>query len=198
MNKGHENNPETEFGKNSPEQEEKEKNGVNQPKEDKAADNKEGQEAKKDEDKKKYNLEDVVEYAELKTEYEKLQRDYDTLQQNYNALEQDKTNLDVENSALKEFKMQAERKDKQALIDSFYMLTDEDKQDAVEHIDTYSLEDIEAKLSVICVRNKVDFNLNKATEVEQEDKPNGMFNLEGFENTASVPAWVKAVLQNAR
>ena len=34
-----------------------------------------------------------------------------------------------------------------------------DKKDVIENIDTYSLDDIEAKLSIICVRNKVNFNL---------------------------------------
>ena len=50
------------------------------------------------------------------------------------------------------------------MIASFYMLSDEDKKDVVANIDTYSLDDIEAKLSIICVRNKVSFNLD-------DDKP---------------------------
>ena len=44
------------------------------------------------------------------------------------------------------------------------MLSDEDKKDVIDNIDTYSLDEIEAKLSIICVRNKVSFNL------EDDDK----------------------------
>jgi len=39
------------------------------------------------------------------------------------------------------------------------MLSDEQKKDCVDNIDTYSFDEIEAKLSVICVRNKVSFDL---------------------------------------
>ena len=38
---------------------------------------------------------------------------------------------------MKEFKLQAERKDKQSMIDSFYMLTDEDKNTVQTEIDAF-------------------------------------------------------------
>ena len=38
--------------------------------------------------------------------------------------------------------------------ETFYMLSDEDKKEVIENIDSYSLDDIEAKLSILCVRNK--------------------------------------------
>ena len=139
-----------------------------------------------EEPKKKYDLEEVVEYAELNTKYEALQNDYA-------ALQQEKADLESELTSLREFKLSADRKEKQSMIDSFFMLTDEDKKDVVEHIDTYSLDDIEAKLSVICVRNKVDFNLNKDEEVNQ---PKGLFNLDPVEDDA--PEWIKAVRETAK
>ena len=74
------------------------------------------------------------------------------------------------------------------------MLTDEDKKDVIENIDTYSLDDIEAKLSIICVRNKVSFNLE-----DEKETPPFTFNLdenEGYD--ASTPAWVKAALEVAK
>lgn len=80
------------------------------------------------------------------------------------------------------------------MIDSFFMLNDEDKKDVVEHIDTYSLDDIEAKLSIICVRNKVDFNLDKD---EKDDQPKGLFNLENPADD-NVPEWIKAVRETAK
>lgn len=184
-------NPENEFEKKTPEQEEE------KPNETPTSAPADGKDKPKDEFaggcKKKYNLEEVTEYVELKAQYEELQG-------KYSALEQDKANLEAEVSGLKEFKLQAERKDKQSMIDSFYMLTDEDKKDVVEHIDTYSLDDIEAKLSVICVRNKVDFNLNKPQEQEEQkpDAPTGMFNLNGVEEQDNAPDWVKAVRNTAK
>lgn len=184
-------NPENEFEKKTPEQEEE------KPNETPTSAPADGEDKPKDEFaggcKKKYNLEEVTEYVELKAQYEELQG-------KYSALEQDKANLEAEVSGLKEFKLQAERKDKQSMIDSFYMLTDEDKKDVVEHIDTYSLDDIEAKLSVICVRNKVDFNLNKPQEQEEQkpDAPTGMFNLNGVEEQDNAPDWVKAVRNTAK
>ena len=80
------------------------------------------------------------------------------------------------------------------MIDSFFMLNDEDKKDVIEHIDTYSLDDIEAKLSIICVRNKVDFNLDKN---EENNQPKGLFNLENSADD-NAPEWIKAVRETAK
>lgn len=140
--------------------------------------------------KKEYNLEDVEEYTELLNKF-------NALESQYSALEQDKAALDTEIAALREFKLTAERKEKQQMIDSFYMLSDEDKKDVTEHIDTYSLDDIEAKLSIICVRNKVNFNLNDDKKNEQEDNPQGLFNLNGG-ITDNAPDWIKAIRETAK
>jgi hypothetical protein len=94
-----------------------------------------------------------------------------------------------------EFKTAAERKDKEALIEgTFYMLSDEDKADVVANIDKYSLEDIEAKLSIICVRNKVSFNLDD----ENKGKDPMVYNLHDHDNTETIPAWVQAALNTAK
>lgn len=140
--------------------------------------------------KKEYNLEDVEEYTELLNKF-------NALESQYSALEQEKAALDTEIAALREFKLTAERKEKQQMIDSFYMLSDEDKKDVTEHIDTYSLDDIEAKLSIICVRNKVNFNLNDDKKNEQEDNPQGLFNLNGG-TTDNAPDWIKAIRETAK
>ena len=143
-----------------------------------------------DDDKKKkknYSLEDVVEYTELKAQY-------DELQTKFAALETENNSLKEQIAPLAEFKKAAEKKDKEDMIAKFYMLSDEDKADVVENIDKYSLDDIEAKLSVICVRNKVSFDLD-------EDKtPNAgtTFNLNGnMDNDDDMPAWVKAAFATA-
>ena len=140
--------------------------------------------------KKEYNLEDVEEYTELLNKF-------NALESQYSALEQEKAALDTEIAALREFKLIAERKEKQQMIDSFYMLSDEDKKDVTEHIDTYSLDDIEAKLSIICVRNKVNFNLNDNKKNEQEDNPQGLFNLNGG-TIDNAPDWIKAIRETAK
>lgn len=139
---------------------------------------------KKDEDKdekKKYDLADVTEYAELQEKYEALNTQYEAIKVEYDALEQEITGL-------RQFKLEAERAKKQEMIDGFYMLTDEDKADVVANIDTYSLDDIEAKLSVICVRNKVSFSLN-----DHENENEMVFNLNSAVEEDSTPNWIKAV-----
>ena len=144
-----------------------------------------------DDDKKKkskYNLEEVVEYAELKAQYEELEA-------KFSALETEHETLKAEIEPLREFKLAAEKKDKQAMIDQFYMLSDEDKADVIANIDTYSVDDIEAKLSIICVRNKVSFDLDENT------KNNGnptVYNLDNHDDDANVPAWVKSLRETAK
>lgn len=143
----------------------------------------------KEEPKKKYNLDEVTEYTELLGKYETLQGEFETLKQ-------EKGNLETEVASLREFKLTADRKEKQSMIDGFYMLSDDDKKDVVEHIDTYSLDDIEAKLSIICVRNKVNFNLNN-NNGQDDNQPKGLFNLENPADD-NVPEWIKAVRETAK
>ena len=138
---------------------------------------------------KTYNLEEVVEYTELKAQYEELEA-------KFSALETEHETLKAEIEPLKEFKLSAEKKDKQAMIDQFYMLSDEDKADVIANIDTYSVDDIEAKLSIICVRNKVSFDLD-------ENKNGGdptVYNLNNgdSDDDATVPAWVKSLRATAK
>ena len=130
-----------------------------------------------------YSLEEIPEYVDLLARYSNLEAQY-------NAALSDIETLKTENSELTTFKLAAERKDKEAMINSFYMLSDEDKKDVLDNIDQYSIDDIEAKLSIICVRNKVSFDLD-----ENKDTDNGptTYNLASVEvETESVPAWVKA------
>lgn len=138
---------------------------------------------KKDKKKSQYSLEEIPEYTELKTAY--------------SALEEQFNSLTAQMKSLEQFKLETERAKKQDMINkTFYMLSDEDKKDVVDHIDEYSLDDIEAKLSVICVRNKVNFSA-----LENDDNPlNGptTYNLGDvhFGDNAT-PAWVQAVLKTA-
>ena len=150
-------------------------------------------EDKNDEEKKKkskYTLEEIPEYVDLASKYSELES-------NYNALVAEKENLESQLEPLKKFKLETERIQKQNMIkNEFYMLSDEDKKDVIDHIDEYSLEDIEAKLSVICVRNKVSF---AALDDDNQHNDPTTYNLGGnlFQDE-STPAWVKAVLEKAK
>ena len=137
-----------------------------------------------DEDKKKkeYVLEEIAEYVELQSNYAELETKYNELLSAHETLKN-------ENSALAEFKANADKKEKEALIASFYMLSDELKKNVVDNIDTYSLKDIEAELSILCVRNKVSFDLE-----ENKDEPIN-YNLNSINGSANdnVPEWIKAI-----
>lgn len=148
-------------------------------------------ECEKEDKKDKYNLEEVVEYIQLKAEYEELQNKFSALEAENATLTSERDELQSQVEPLIQFKKASERKEKEAMIASFYMLSDEDKADVVEKIDEYSLDDIEAKLSIICVRNKVSFNLDENTDNNNVTT----FNLSGNDNDdASTPAWVKAAI----
>ena len=129
----------------------------------------------------KYILEEIQEYVELSEKYSALEADYNAMKE--------------EMAGLIEFKKSIEKKEKEAMIASFYMLSDEEKKDVVDNIDTYSLKDIEAELSIICVRNKVNFNLD---EDNTETKKPTTFSLDGSLGDDNVPAWVKSLRNVAK
>ena len=122
---------------------------------------------KEDEDKKdKFSLEQQLE--ELQTHFAALQ---------------------AENAELLAFKQKVEEKEKDDLIASFYMLSDEDKKDVIDNKANYSLKEIKAELSMICVDKKVNFNLENAPSVEEAPVT---FNLNSHQ-ADTLPAWLKAV-----
>lgn len=114
---------------------------------------------------------------------------YTVLEQQFNELSEKYASLEQQNAELLAFKNAVEDKEKDALIAQFYMLSDEDKKEVVENKSKYSLDDIEAKLSVICVRKKVNFE-NDDSEAEQN--PAVTFNLNSTQGE-DLPAWLKAV-----
>ncbi len=141
-----------------------------------------------DDKKKKYSLEEIPEYVELLDKYTALENDFNTLKA---------TNEELEGqvSELANFKAEVDKKEKQTMIDSFYMLSDEDKKDVIDNIDTYSLDDIEAKLSIICVRNKVNFNLDDDNDDTNTNPTTYSLNNDEGDFT---PAWIKSVQSVAK
>ena len=136
-----------------------------------------------------YNLEEVVEYQELLGKYADLEGQIAQLRTTLEERENTINSLTAENKTLTEFKQTIDRENKQKLINSFYMLSDDQKKDCIDNIDKYSMDEIEAKLSVICVRNKVSFDLDK----KPEEAP-VTYNLSSVEDEdAGLPAWVLRV-----
>ena len=79
--------------------------------------------------------------------------------------------LEAELEELRAFKRSVEREKKQAVIDKYHMLSDEEKASVVAHMDEYTLEQIDEKLALVYVRNNVDFNTVDGHPVEQESTP---------------------------
>ena len=158
--------------KKKPEEFAKEKDKEEKSETEKSEDNTEDEDkkdfaCKEDEDKKdKFSLEQQLE--ELQTQFAALQ---------------------AENAELLAFKQKVEEKEKDELIASFYMLSDEDKKDVIDNKANYSLKEIKAELSMICVDKKVNFNLENAASVEEAPVT---FNLNSHQ-ADTLPAWLKAV-----
>ena len=140
--------------------------------------------------KSKYNLDEIQEYVELSEKYSLMENEL-------NEVRGKVTSLEEENASLLAFKKSVEKVEKQKMIDSFYMLSDAEKADVLENIDSYSLDDIEAKLSIICVRNKVKFDLDENNE-GQDNSASTTYNLAGDAEEEEVPAWVKRALDVAK
>ena len=122
-----------------------------------------------------------------------LEEKYALLEQECAELKDKCKTLEEENSALTTFKLKVEEEKKDELINSFYMLSDEDKKSVIDNKANYTLEDIEKELSVICVRKKVNFNLDeeKAAETKTEEVAPTTYNINEVED--NLPAWLKAV-----
>lgn len=134
-----------------------------------------------EEDKKdKYSLLEQ-QYEELSTQYAKLKEDFDSLKEHCDALD--------------EYKIQVENEKKDALINDFYMLSEEDKKEVIENKAQYTLEEIKAKLAVICYEKKVNFNSEDSSEIDNNIEQETI--TLNFDNSSNdLPDWVKAVIDN--
>ena len=183
---------EDQFVKKNEEEEKKEekKEDTSDSKEDdkkETSDNSESKEEKKeektdseddDEKKKKYSLEEK----------------FSLLEQQFNELSDKYAALEKENAELASFKLNVENEQKDALINQFYMLSDEDKKDVIENKSNYTLDEIESKLAVICYHKKVNFT-NDKEEKSVEADPALTYNLDS-DNASNLPAWLQAVENN--
>ena len=150
-----------------------------------AQDEDDKKEEEDDEDKKKYTA--------LAEAHELLQSAYSTLEDNFNDLQSRFKALEAAHAELVEFKRQSDDAKKDEMIGKFYMLSDDDKADVIINKANYSVEEIEEKLSVICFRKKVNFDLeNNSNNHNNVDITT--YNLNSVVNEdANKPAWLSAV-----
>ena len=132
-------------------------------------------------------------------EYNALQASYSELETQYNELTTQYSDLENAYNELLQFKKEKELESKQAMIDSFYMLSDEDKKDVIDNIENYTLEEIEGKLAIICVHNK----LNLSDEPKDDEKvidAETTFSLNDIEEDENevVPALVSLLRKNKK
>ena len=183
--------PTSEFKKDD-EEDKKEKENPSESKDDKKDEDSESNGGSADE------KEDASDKEDKEEEDKKKKEKFTVLEQKYQELQASYASLEEEVRELRTFKKNIEDKQKDDLIADFYMLSDEDKKDVIEHKAEYSLEDIKSKLAVICFEKKVNFNLDTSSEneelnVEAEDNsPVTTFNVKATEDS-TVPEWVRAV-----
>jgi hypothetical protein len=131
-------------------------------------------------------------FTALQAEHTELQNNYSALETEFHALQERYSALETAHAELVEFKRQSDDAKKDEMISKFYMLTEEDKQDVIANKANYSVEDIEEKLSVICFRKKVNFELEDNSKNNNKiEQPAVTFNMSNL--GASKPAWLQAV-----
>ena len=150
---------------------------------------------KKEEEQEEQKQEEEEEGSEDEEDDDEEKKKYSLLEQQYNELSTSYEQLKVEYEKLVEFKTQVENEKKDALINEFYMLSEEDKKDVIENKAQYTLDEIKAKLAVICYEKKVNFNSDDSSEIDNnKEQEVTTFTFEELPN--DLPDWVKAVKKN--
>lgn len=157
---------------------EKEDKSETEDEEDSSEDSSDSEDKDDDEDDDKKN---TKKYKLIQDQLETLKTSYEELQSQYQELV--------------EFKREIDNQKKDALIAEFYMLSEEDKADVISNKQKYTLEEIKAKLSVICFDKKVSFSLKEKEENNEEKTIT--YTLDSDKND-SLPEWVKAVKEQEK
>ena len=120
------------------------------------------------------------EFAQLKEAYDALKLERDELFSYKEAIE--------------------EAKKDDMIYRTFAVLSDEDKKDVIDNKSRYTLDEIEAKLSVICVRNKVNLDLNDSNENQDTMNKDIMtYNVANLNRSETeVPAYIQAMLNRRK
>ena len=72
------------------------------------------------------------------------------------------------------------------------MLSNDDKKEIIENKEKYSLDEIKAKLAVICFEKKVNFNSESSEKIDS-NKEEKVVTYTYSEDNSSLPDWVKVV-----
>ncbi len=110
----------------------------------------------------------------------------------FEALQAELESLRAEIKELREFKLNVENQQKDALIASYHMLSDEDKAEVIAHKSEFSLDEIKAKLAVIYVEKNVNFDMIDGQEEVEDSTPAMTFSLDE-EASEGVPAFIEAL-----
>lgn len=112
----------------------------------------------------------------------------------FEALQAELDSLRAEIKELREFKLNVENQQKDALIASYHMLSDEDKAEVIAHKSEFSLDEIKAKLAVIYVEKNVNFDMIDGQEEVEDNNPTPTmtFSLDE-EASEGVPAFIEAL-----
>ena len=105
-------------------------------------------------------LEEVVENTEESADNEFAEKDaeIETLKSEIASLQEKYALLETEAEELRSYKASRISADKDALINKYNMLSDDDKAEIVANKDSYSYEEIESKLALLYVKKNVDFD----------------------------------------
>lgn len=105
--------------------------------------------------------------------------------------------LEAELQEFRAYKLEQENLQKDAVINKYHMLSDEDKAPIIAAKDKYSVEEIEAQLALIYVKNNVDFSTLDGSAEEtpvEEESAITTFSLDS-DVAGPVPAIVDALRQ---
>lgn len=150
---------------------------------------------KKEQEQKEETPEESSEEQEDKDEEQEQDKKYSLLQEQYNDLSAQYEQLKADYDVLVAFKVQVENEKKTALINEFYMLSDEDKKDVIDNKEKYSLDEIKAKLAIICFEKKVNFNSDNS-EKNNNNTEEEIITYNYNSDSENLPDWVKAVKNN--
>ena len=126
------------------------------------------------------------EFAEKDAEIETLKSEIASLQEKYSLLE-------TEAEELRSYKASRISADKDALINKYNMLSDDDKAEIVANKDSYSYEEIESKLALLYVKKNVDFD-DQEEEIPTPDEATLTFGL----STANGDAEIDPIIELLR
>lgn len=128
------------------------------------------------------------EFAEKDAEIETLKSEIASLQEKYSLLE-------AEAEELRSYKASRISADKDALINKYNMLSDDDKAEIVANKDSYSYEEIESKLALLYVKKNVDFD-DQEEEVPVSNEATLTFGLSTANGDAEIDPIIE-LLRNA-